>query len=165
MTFESILFIKTGESTNEVSSKAPAFFVDLNLNQIIDTITADRDIYDLQPFFYTPLYSEDAIQYRHEIMRELENDTLMQNIKSFAEKMVVICWCFALAEKLRFKNFKEGWFLEAAMIYCDTINNLVNGLSQVDLKSPGFISFRNYLTNYANSDGISALLTATKSLR
>jgi len=54
MTFESILFNKTGEGANEVSSEAPAFFVDLNLNQIIDAITADRDIYNLQPFFTLP---------------------------------------------------------------------------------------------------------------
>ena len=164
MTFESILFIKTGESTNEVSSKAPAFFVDLNLNQIIDTITADRDIYDLQPFFYTPLYSEDAIQYRHEIMQEFANETLMASIKSFAEKMVLICWHLALSEKLIYKNFKEGWFLEAAMLYCETINNLVNGLSMLDLKSRGFLSFREYLTNYAKSDVFTSLLTATQKL-
>ncbi len=164
MTFESILFIKTGESTNEVSSKAPAFFVDLNLNQIIDTITADRDIYDLQPFFYTPLYSEDAIQYRHEIMQELANETLMASIKSFAEKMVLIRRHLALSEKLIYKNFKEGWFLEAAMLYCETINNLVNGLSMLDLKSRGFLSFREYLTNYAKSDVFTSLLTATQKL-
>ena len=74
MTFESILFIKTGEGANKTNTEVPPFFVDLNLNQIIDAVTAERDIYDLQPFFYTPVQSEDAIQYRHEIMQELNND-------------------------------------------------------------------------------------------
>ena len=51
------------------------------------------------------------------------------------------------------------------MIYCNTINSLVNDLSQVDLKSHGFISLRNYLTNYANSDGFLALIAETKKLK
>ena len=164
MTFESILFIKTGESTNEISSAAPAYFVDLNLNQIIDAITADRDIYNLQPFFYTPLHSEDAIQYRHEIMQELKNDTLIASVKSFAEKMVVIRRYLALSDKLIYKNFKEGWFLEAAELYCETVNNLVHDLSLMDLKSRGFLSFRDFLTSYTGSDGFISLLTATKKL-
>jgi DNA mismatch repair ATPase MutS len=164
MTFESILFNKTGKSTNEVSSEVPAYFVDLNLNQIIDAITADRDIYNLQPFFYTPLHSEDAIQYRHEIMQELKNDTLMVSIKSFAEKMVVIRRYLALSDKLIYKNFKEGWFLEAAELYCETVNNLVRDLSRMDLKSRGFLSFRDFMTTYTGSDGFISLLTETKKL-
>ena len=165
MNFESILFNTIDESTRKVTSKVPAYFVDLNLNQIVDAVTANRDSYNLKPFFYTPLHDEATILYRHKIMRELENETLMENIKSFAEKMLVTRRCLALADKLRFKKVKEGWFLEAAVIYCNTINSLVNDLSQVDLKSQGFISLRNYLTNYANSDGFLALIAETKKLK
>lgn len=32
--------------------------------------------------FYLPLHDENSIQYREEVMRELENETLMENIKS-----------------------------------------------------------------------------------
>jgi hypothetical protein len=164
MTFESILFNKTVEGANEVSSEAPAFFVDLNLNQIIDAITADRDIYNLQPFFYTPLHSEDAIQYRHENMQELKNENLMAAIKSFAENMVVIRRYLALSEKLIYKNFKEGWFLEAAKLYCETISSLVHDLSLMDLNSRGFLAFRDYLTKYTGTDSFTGLVTDTKKL-
>ena len=84
MNFESILFNTIDESTRKVTSKVPAYFVDLNLNQIVDAVTANRDSYNLKPFFYTPLHDEATIHYRHEIMRELENETLMENIKSYA---------------------------------------------------------------------------------
>lgn len=62
MTFESILFANAAHRPEEEPSRAPDFFVDLNLDQIVDTVTAGRQRYDLKPFFYTPLqtsYGED----------------------------------------------------------------------------------------------------------
>jgi DNA mismatch repair protein MutS len=164
MTFKSILFNTDGEGANELSSAAPSFFVDLNLNQVIDAITAERDMYNLQPFFFTPLHSEDAIQYRHEIMQEIKNENLMAAVKSFAGNMVVIRRYLALSEKLIYKNFKEGWFLEAAVLYCETVNSLVRDLSVIELKSRGFLAFRDYLKTYTGSDAFSSLVIDTKKL-
>jgi len=118
MAFRSVLFSGIGGDTQEMSSEMPAYFVDLNLDQIVDAITAGRAEYDLKPFFFTPLHDEDAIRYRQEIMRELEKEALMGNIKSFSQEMVIMYRQLALADKLDFKNFREGWFLEAAKAYC-----------------------------------------------
>jgi DNA mismatch repair ATPase MutS len=165
MTFESILFDRAPGSTKEETSEAPVFFVDLNLDQVIDAITVGRDNYNLKPFFYTSLSGVDTIDYRQEIMRDLENETLLENIKSFAQKMVVMRRYLGLVDKLDFKNFKEGWFLEAAELYCDTINSLVHDLSRIDLRARGFLSFRDYVMNYASSDGFVSLLTEAKKLK
>jgi len=90
MTFHSILFEKNHNETQKETLEQPAFFVDLNLDQVIDAITASKQDYNLKPFFYTPLRDADAIQYRHEIMRELENESLLEHIKSFAKKMIIM---------------------------------------------------------------------------
>ena len=165
MAFESILFNRTNNTTKKESPEMPPFFVDLNLNQIIEAVTAGKNNYNLEPFFYTPLHDEDTIQYRHEVMQELENEILMGYIKSFAEKMVIVRRYLSHVDKLEFKNHKEGWFLEAAEVYCDAINCIAHDLSRVDLKSPGFLSFREYVTNYASSDGFKTLLAETKNLK
>ena len=73
MTFHSILFERTEDSIKKETLEAPDFFVDLNLDQIIDAITAGKQEYHLKPLFYTSLNDIDAIEYRHEIMRDLEN--------------------------------------------------------------------------------------------
>jgi hypothetical protein len=82
--FHSILFEKPNA---DVRVERPSFFVDLNLDQIVDAITAGRDEYDLKPFFYTQLRDVSAIRYRREIMQDLENPALHDHVKSFAIKM------------------------------------------------------------------------------
>ena len=52
----------------------------------------------------------------------------------------------AQADKLYHKYQKDKWFLDAVEIYCDAVNCLVHDLSLVDLKSRGFLAFREYVT-------------------
>ena len=165
MTFHSILFEGTEDSRKKETLEAPDFFVDLNLDQIIDAITAGRQEYNLKPFFYTPLNDIDAITYRHEIMRDLENKTLFERIRSFAQQMHAIREYLAQAEKLRYKYQKERWFVDAVEMYCDAVTCLVHDLSLVDVQSRGFLAFRKYVMAYANSDPFTSLLAETKKLK
>lgn len=165
MTFQSLLFEKTEDSIKKEILKAPTFFVDLNLDQIIDAITAGREEYHLKPFFYASLNDINAITYRHEIFQDLENKTLFEMMKTFAQKMHTMRIHLSLIEKLYYKFHKEGWFLDTVEIYCDAVNCLVHDLAPVDLKSRGFLAFREYLTGYANSSLFTSLLAETKRLK
>lgn len=164
MIFHSILFEKTDDSTKKDALEAPAFFADLNLDQIIDGVTAGKQEYNLKPFFYASLNDIDAIRYRQEIFRDLENKNLFENIESFSQRMRTVRQYLALVNNLDYKYHKEGWFLDAVEIYCDAVNCMVQDLSLIDLKSRGFLGFREYLTNYAKSDRFTMLLAETKKL-
>jgi hypothetical protein len=164
MPFHSILFERTEDSIKKETPEAPAFFIDLNLDQIIDAVTAGRQEYDLRPFFYTSLNDIDAIEYRHEIMRDLENEILLAYIQSFAQKMHAMREHLAQADKLQYKYQKERWFLDAVKIYCDAVDGLAHDLTLVELKSRGFLDFREYITNYGKSGGFTSLRTETKTL-
>lgn len=161
MTFRSILF---AEGQNAVREEPPGFFVDLNLDQIIDAVTAGKEQYNLKPYFYAPLSNVDAIRYRQEISKDLEKG-ILDSIKDFAEQMIVMRRYLALIERLYNKNHKEGWFLEAVIVYCDAVNRLVHDLSLADLSSRGFLEFREYLTSYARSERFTSLVAETKKLR
>jgi DNA mismatch repair protein MutS len=163
MTFHSILFEKADDIQKE-TPEAPAFFVDWNLDQIIDAVTASKQEYDLKPFFYTPLRDTDAIKYRHEVFRDLENKKLFEDIKSFSQKMHTMREHLAKGEKLYYKYHKERSFLETVEIYCDAVQRLVYDLSLADLKSRGFIAFREYLTEYVNSERFRSLVAESKRL-
>jgi DNA mismatch repair protein MutS len=165
MTFHSILFAKIEDRQKTKTPEEPACFVDLNLDQIIDAITAGRQEYHLKPFFYTSLNDIDAIKYRQEIAQDLENDMLLENIESFALKMRTMRRYLAMIEKLYYKYHKEGWFLEAVEMYCEAVTGLVHDVTLADLQSRGLVAFRGYLTNYANSGDFMSLLAETQKLK
>jgi hypothetical protein len=118
----------------------PGFFADLNLDQIVDAITAGKDEYSLKPFFYAPLKTVDAISYRHEIFRDLETGELLEKLEFFAKKMRTMREHLAQANKLGYRYQKESWFLDAAEIYCVAVSALAQHLSIAELNSRGFSS-------------------------
>jgi len=164
MPFRSILFENAEDSTRLIT-EPPACFVDLNLDQIIQAITAGRSEYNLKPFFYTPLRDTATIQYRQEIAQDIARETVLAIIKSFTEQMVITRRYLALVDKLDFRRHKEGWFLEAALVYCAAISDLAQRLAQVELKSQGLIAFREYLTHYASSADFKLLQADTQKLK
>ena len=142
----------------------PAFFVDLNLDQIIAQITAGKDEYNLAPFFYNSLHDLDTVIYRQEIARDLESHGLAINIKSFAQKMRSIREIHKNIAKFYYKYQKEAYFISAVSAYCDALNCLARDLTLVDLHSRGLLSFRDYLIGYTESDRFTSLLTETRKL-
>ena len=146
-------------------SEPPEFFADLNCDQIVDAITVGRDEYDLKPFFYACLQRVDAIRYRHEVMQDLESPSLYQRVNFFAAKMREARDHLVRAQKLYYKEQKQAWFLDAVDVYCEIINSFAEELATSDLRSRGFLAFRDYLSNYRRSAGFNALLTETKELK
>jgi len=161
--FRSILFDKEDGSPRE-TAQAPVFFVDLNLDQIIDAVTAGKQEYNLKPFFYTPLTSPETVYYRHEAMQDLENRTLFEAVKSFAQKMRTMRENLTQSDKLHYKYQKERWFLDAVQIYCEAVRTLSEDLSSADLRSRGFLGLRACLVGYAGSERFTALVAETQEL-
>ncbi len=161
--FRSIFFPSTADRVPDELA-APDFLVDLNLDQIIATITAGKEEYNLKPFFYMPLHDVDAITFRHEIMQDLENIRLFASIKAFAESMRAMREHLAQAEKVYYKHQKERWFLDAVEIYCDAVTRLVYDSSLAEFTSRGLLAFREYVTQYAASERFTSLLEQTRKL-
>ena len=145
--------------------EAPAFFRDLNLGQVIEAITAGREEYDLKPFFSVPLRDVEAVNYRHEILRDLERQAASDCIRSFAAKMRSMREHLAQADKLHYKYQKESWFLDAVEIYGESVSRLFHDLTGVEVRSRGLLAFRQYLANYVQSREFTSLLAETAQLK
>lgn len=163
MTFKSILFDR--EIHLQETAQPPVCFADLNLDQVIEAVTAKKGEYNLKPFFYVPPDDVETIHYRQEVLRDLQNETWLANIKTFAEGMVLARRYLGLVEKLDFDLHKKGWFLEAALTYCEAVNGLNQSLSAAQVNSRGFLALREYVGAYARSQAFKSLQAEARKVR
>lgn len=165
MRSHSILFDRPDSSVETDVREEPSSFADLNLDQVLGSMTAGREEYDLKPFFYAPLHDVTAVHYRHEVLRDLEKDAVFESVGAFAQKMRRKREHVAQAKKLYYTYQKESWFLDAMAIYCDAVSTLAEELTLLDVTSRGFQAFREYLAGYSASDGFTSLAAETRKLK
>jgi DNA mismatch repair protein MutS len=158
MTFQSILFETAENKVTSETGEQPDCFKDLNLDQIVASIIFGKSEYHLEPFFYTSLSDTRTIEYRHEVMKELENDSVFGAVKEFADGLQGMRSSLAAIKKLHYIYQKEWWLLEAVRRYCETVTTLDQKLSSAELKSRGMIAFREFLNDYVHSEPFNVLL-------
>jgi DNA mismatch repair protein MutS len=160
MTFSSILFEEPEDGLKTEAVEVPRFFGDLNLDRIVDAITADWKEYDLKPFFHSPLRDVRQIAYRQQIMRDLEDNALMQAVKSFSEQMRAMRARLDQANKAKrfeYKYAMQRLFVSAVGAYCGAVERLWQDLCAIKIGSLGLRAFREYLTAYVASDPFQGL--------
>jgi hypothetical protein len=143
----------------------PEFFGDLNLDQIVAAVTQEWAEYNLKPFFYVPVHDIDAIVYRQEVFRDLEQAVLLEHVLVFAQGMRIMREHLAQIEKLHYHPQKEAWFLDAIEIYCDSCRRLAEELAGVPIASRGFLRMKEYLARYTCSDAFASLSAEVRSLK
>jgi DNA mismatch repair ATPase MutS len=163
--FRSILFDQHEINSVVDGREEPECFADLNLDQLVASITAGRDEYNLKPFFYTALRHVETIDYRHDIFRDLENHTLRSSVRSFSQKMQAMRAHLAQADKFHYQYQRERWFLEAVDIYCNAVGCLTQDLTLAELRSGGLLALREYLVRYTQSAGFTSLLAETRKIK
>lgn len=163
--FHSILFDECEAWTEGDEENVPEFFDDLNLDQIVNSITTGREEYRLNRFFHLPLKRAEAVRYRQDVFRDLEDPNLLQLVRLFAEDMRIMRAHLALSEKRYYKRQKEASFFDATEIYCNAIVSLRQGLLSAHLNSKGFQGLRDFLVRYSTSENFTVLMEETETIR
>ncbi len=164
MIFESILFEKQEDRPTK-KLELPSFFVDLNLDQIVDAATAGKQEYNLKNLFWSPLARLGAIHYRHEVMHDLESEYLFRCITAFADRMHAMRDYLARSERLYYDLQRQRWFLDAVEVYCAAVSQLSDDLNEAKLVSRGLQSFLEFLKGYASSERFQSLQEETLRLK
>lgn len=159
MTFHSILFEtpEDGPMHGDVVAE-PDFFGDLNLDQMVAETTKGYAEYDLAPFFYMPLSRAGAIAYRQEVMRDLENPSVLESVKAFAHGMRTMRARLSQADKLYYRLQKQWWLLDSAATYSATLRTFADTLQAAEPRSKGFRAFVGYLSDYLASERFQSLV-------
>jgi DNA mismatch repair protein MutS len=162
--FRSIVFEHAEDSTC-AEEGTRSFFADLNLDQIMASVISGRAQYDLEPLFCTPLHDVAAVEYRHEVLRDLEETSVLELVQTFAKTMQEMRELLAQSKKLHYRYQQERWFLEAVGTYCEAVGSLKEGLGALELASRGLVGLGEYLEVYVASDAFAPLSSELLQLR
>lgn len=166
MSFHSILFERVDADISPPADEAPAFFADLHLDQIVEAITTDSKDYNLKPFFHASLHDLNAVTYRQEVFRELEDSVLLEEIRAFSQQMRTMHKRLEQAKKFEYyRHTSQRCFLGAAETYCAAVERLSQWLAALDLNSRALCGLRAYLTEYIRSNSFRRLVTQTHKLQ
>ncbi len=157
MPFRSILFDESETTAPTEVREQPASLHDLNLDQVVDLMSAGREAYNLAPIFFTPLRDVATVRYRHEVFRDLENRALALHIASFAHEMRTVRLRRVQGSKLYYANQAQPYFVETVIIYCNAVQRLASDLEAAPLHSRGLGGFRDFLSVYARSQSVATL--------
>lgn len=162
-TFYSILFDVQNPPVD--AAVMPACFRDLNLDQVVDAVTAGHGEYDLAPLYYSSLVSAEAVSYRQEVGRDIDGNPLRSVLEAFGGRLRDMRRHLQQAAELRHRYQRGRWFADAAQLYCTAVTELSAQLAVAELTSAGFQAFRRYVAGYVASGNFLALATATASVK
>jgi hypothetical protein len=130
----------------------PAFASDLNLDQVVSAVAGDREERGLIAQLLLHRAADiETVEYRHEVFRDLDDGPVFEAARRFTERLHQVHAHLRQLAKMDSGRQREGWFLDAAAIYCDAVSSLANDLALSHVSSRGLSSFRDYLTTYADS--------------
>lgn len=162
MTF-SILYPQP-QPTEAQAAEEPAFFHDLNLDQVVDAVTSSRNEYGLKHLFYALARDLPTVAFRQQVVRDLLQDNLRQSVQAFAKTMQVMRERLALAGSMRAAYQRQRWFVDAVTHYCNAVDTLTKELNDRGPTSAGLQRCRDYLTEYGTSAEYGALREDSKRL-
>ena len=160
--FSSLLFVDAAVRSCAEDQADRAFVFDLHLDQIADAVAGDREERDLLTgLFYQRVLDIGTLQYRHEVFRDLEDPGLFEMAERFAMQMRQVRSHLFQLQKMQSVHQREGWFLDAAAIYCEAVRSLASNLASWPITSRGLLAFRDFLASYVASAAFAGLASDT----
>jgi len=139
-------------------SPDPAVLTDLNLDQVVAAVAGEREERDLiSRLLEQPVRDIGTIQYRHEVFSDLDDPGLFQAVAQFTRKLGQARSHLDQLSDMSSARQRQGWFLDAAAIYCDAVAALAAELGVRQPASRGLTAFREHLTSYVSSPGFTQL--------
>ncbi len=164
--FTSLLFDEPSLQASAGEREDRSFASDLNLDQIVAAIAGDREERDLiTTVLYRHLDDIDTVHYRHEVFRDLEDRALFERMQHFADLMSQVRAHLVQVKKMQYKYQREGWFLDAAAIYCEAVVSLADDLGSAQLGSRALLAFREFLATYVTSFAFASLSADTRDMK
>ena len=161
----SVLYPAGFDAPDKGSRQPPDLLKDLNLDQVLDAVANGREGYDLLPFLHSPLSAVSAVEYRHEVFRDLERDDVRGCVESFGHRMRDMRNKLEQVRRMRYQRQKQRWFIDAIDDYCVAVAELSQDLAVLAVSSEGLTAIAGYLKAYVASPRFGRLVTETEDVK
>lgn len=152
------------EAPAEPAPHEPESFSDLYLDQVVESITSGLEYYDLAQFFYQPLTTADAIEYRHALLRDLAKADVLSAVRDFTTTMQSCRAQNSEASARHYVQQRQAWNVGSIRTYCDGVRRLCRSLGELDIASEALRELHGYLADYRASERFEALDIGTRDL-
>lgn len=125
----------------------PHVLADLNIDQIFTATGGNAH----EAVNRRPLRDIDAVAYRHEIFRDLEDDAVRAAFDAFTAGMRSVRRHMERGRRLRHPQQRDRWQLDAEGVYCRTLDELDGALSALPLRSNGLRHWRAWLHDHVGA--------------
>lgn len=148
MEFNSILDLRENPEKDEPRS---AFFLDLNIEQIIDNIKVMWGENNAKYYYYFPA-DQECENYRREVYLDINKQDVYDIFYDFICQMKKRNELLRKKEQVIIQVQKQMWHVLEAHCYCYALNKLSQRLDEVSLQSNGLQAFHTYLKQYIDSE-------------
>jgi DNA mismatch repair protein MutS len=135
----------------------PLYFVDLNLDQVIDNIVPKDDAAVLRPVFWTPGRDEATVRFRQAVFADLERPAVIALVQPFRDEMRRVRANLQYADKVDRAVHRDAVMLRAAGLYVSAVRGLTEGMRRAGPRSSGLLSCLRYLETLLAEPGYTAL--------
>jgi len=140
-----------------------SFAVDLNLDQIVAAVAGEREERDLiTSVLFAHLRDAGGVRYRQEVFQDLDDTALFEEVQRFSGLMREVRVHLRQLAQMHYRYQREGWFLDAAAIYCGAVQALAGHFGSAQIGSRALLAFQDYLMAYVASAGFTALASDTR---
>lgn len=127
--------------------RRPAFYQDLNLDQVIERIRLDWGD-EVSSFYYYFPADSNCEDYRREVFSDVKTGNLYDVLCGFSGRMKrrreACVWKGEVKDSLQ----RAVWHLREVGRYCEAFGQLLEDMGKFPLKSRGMQAFREYLGRY-----------------
>ncbi len=158
--FFSILDLEGKAEEDEIR---PAFYMDLNLDRVIDRIRQDWG-QDVSPFYYCLPADAAGEDYRREVYADIKQPGCYESLCTFLEGMKAREEALVKKEAVRVELQKAFWHIREAACYCEALRQLLEALDKMPLHSAGMLTLIAFLREYLDSEEFVGMQEAVRHL-
>lgn len=161
--FESILLPGAVDEATYAAAPSDTCLRDLGLAGIVDAAASSPDS---RAVFLAPLRAPDAIRYRQEVMRDLEEAALRRAVEAFRTELHAARVRLAGEQDAAgFPYGRERAVLDGASRYVGAVSGLAAALARAGLASRGLASLERYLSRTVASAAFRSLAEGSRRTR